>query len=171
MMKTVFVTLLSFCLLQLNAQTALPIIPVPVKAQIKTGSFKLNEHTVIVTRNETEKNTVDFFNAYLQQYYGFTLKTAAKGVKNFISFSTNTFVKSPDKPERYILDITPASIQIKGDGPQGTFYGMQTLIQLLPVEKSASHLVFLPHLSKIIPALHTGERCWMYAVIFSMWIS
>jgi hexosaminidase len=137
-MKKIFFTLLSFSLLQLHAQTSLPIIPVPVKAQVKTGSFKLTENTIIVTRNESEKNTVDFFNAYLQKYYGFLLKTAAKGGKNFISFSTNTFVKAPDKPERYTLDISPASIQIKGDGAQGTFYGMQTLIQLLPVEKAAA---------------------------------
>lgn len=137
-MKKLLIAFLCFAFFQVAAQTSLPIIPAPVKAQTKPGSFTINEKTLIVVHGNTEKKTVDFFNNYLQKYYGFSLKTAAKASKNFISFTTRTFVKAPDKPERYTMEISPASVRISGDADQGTFYGMQTLIQLLPVEKSAA---------------------------------
>ncbi|MBN8858389.1 MAG: beta-N-acetylhexosaminidase [Sphingobacteriales bacterium] len=137
-MKKLFIAFFCFTAFQIQAQTKLPIIPAPVKAQSKAGSFTISEKTVIVVHGNTEKKTVDFFNNYLRKYYGFSLKTAAKASKNFISFGTRTFVKAPDKPERYTVEISPASVQITGDADQGTFYGMQTLIQLLPVEQSAA---------------------------------
>ena len=59
-------------------------------------------------------------------------------LKNYINLSNAVFVKASDKPERYTLNITNQSIDISGDSYQGTFYGIQTLIQLLPVEKSTS---------------------------------
>ncbi|HEX5024433.1 MAG TPA: beta-N-acetylhexosaminidase [Agriterribacter sp.] len=137
-MKKILLTLLSLSLLQANAQTSLPVFPQPVKTQIKSGSFTINKQTVIVAANDAEKATVSFFNDYLNKYYGISLPVTAKATKNFISFSTNTFVKAPDKPERYTMEVSPASVQIKGDSHPGTFYGLQTLLQLLPVEKSAN---------------------------------
>lgn len=120
------------------AQNILPVIPVPVKTQVRAGQFIINEQTVIVARNDREKASVDFFNTYLQKYYGFQLQVAKKPGKNSIVFNTRTFIKAPDNPERYTLSVTPAFINITGDGTAGTFYGLQTLIQLLPVEKSTS---------------------------------
>lgn len=137
-MKQIFLLLFSLGLLQVNAQQSLSIIPVPVKAETKNGSFTINKNTVIVAKAGEEKATIDFFNNYLNKYYGFSLPVADKASKNFISFTTSTFVKAPDKPERYTLNISPASVKINGDSHQGTFYGLQTLIQLLPAEKSAA---------------------------------
>jgi len=136
-MKKLFIVFLCFVVFHIQAQTELPIIPAPVKAQKKTGSFTISEKTVIVLHGNTQKKTADFFNSYLQKYYGLSLKTASKASKNFISFSTRTFIKAPDNSERYTMEISPVSVQITGDADQGTFYGMQTLIQLLPVEQSA----------------------------------
>ncbi|MBX3254686.1 MAG: beta-N-acetylhexosaminidase [Chitinophagaceae bacterium] len=129
-----------FILASLSAysQHSLPIIPAPVKAQVRTGYFTISPQTVIVDRNGGEKATVEFFNAYLEKYYGFTLPVQKKADKNYISFSTKTFVKAPGNRERYTLTVTPANIHITGDGHAGTFYGLQTLLQLLPVQKTTS---------------------------------
>ncbi|MCC6289044.1 MAG: beta-N-acetylhexosaminidase [Chitinophagaceae bacterium] len=137
-MKKLVFLLFGCAVIQLQAQTTLPIIPVPVKLQAKSGSFTINKQTVIVAKQGSEKETVDFFNDYLKKYFGIKLPVVKSATKNFISFTTNTFIKAPDKPERYTLNISPASVKINGDSRQGTFYGLQTLIQLLPAEKTAS---------------------------------
>ena len=88
----------------------------------------------MVLLDDGEKNTADFLNDYLQRYYGFKLATANKATNNFITLRTSRFIQKPDKEERYTLAVTPQSITIAGNSYQGTFYGMQTLLQLLPVE-------------------------------------
>lgn len=134
-----FLTIFLSCvLLQTQAQTSLSIIPVPVKAEIKTGSFTITSQTVIVTDGDEEKATVYFLNAYLQKYYGFSLRTVKQAPSNFISVSARTFIKAPDRPERYTLVVSDKAVQIKGDSRRGSFYGLQTLLQLLPVQKSVS---------------------------------
>ncbi len=131
-------TFLFICFaLHLHAQTTLPLIPVPEKVQIKNGNFIINKQTVIVA-NASENETVNFFNQYLINYFGISLPVVKSASKNFIDFTTNTFSKAPEKPERYTLNITPASIKINGDSRKGTFWGLQTLIQLLPTEKNAA---------------------------------
>ncbi len=137
-MKRLTTVFLACVCLQTYSQSSLPVIPAPVTSQIKPGSFTLNKQTVIVAANDGEKAAVSFFNDYLNKYYGISLAVTTKATKNFISFSTNTFVKAPDKPERYTMEVSPDFVQIKGDSHQGTFYGLQTLLQLLPVIKSAS---------------------------------
>jgi hexosaminidase len=137
-MKRLLVIALSCILLQAHAQTSLSIIPAPVKAEIKPGSFTITSQTVIVTDGDEENATVYFLNAYLQKYYGFSLRTVNHAATNFISIGTRTFSKAPDRPERYTLVVSDKAVQIKGDSRRGSFYGLQTLLQLLPVQKSGS---------------------------------
>jgi hexosaminidase len=77
-------------------------------------------------------------NDYLQKFYGFSLniKDAASG--NNIDLSTKKFIKAPDNDEHYTLNGSGKSIAVQGDSYAGTFRGVQSLIQLLPVKKSAS---------------------------------
>lgn len=134
-----FLTIFLSCiLLQTRAQTSVSVIPAPVKAEIKTGSFTITSQTVIVADSNEENATVYFLNAYLQKYYGFSLRTVKQAATNFISIGTRTFIKAPDRPERYTLVISNKAVQIKGDSRGGSFYGLQTLLQLLPVQKSGS---------------------------------
>jgi hexosaminidase len=134
-----FLTIFLSCiLLQTRAQTSVSVIPAPVKAEIKTGSFTITSQTVIVADSNEENATVYFLNAYLQKYYGFSLRTVKQAATNFISIGTRTFIKAPDRPERYTLVISNKAVQIKGDSHGGSFYGLQTLLQLLPVQKSGS---------------------------------
>ncbi|HRP58342.1 beta-N-acetylhexosaminidase [Agriterribacter sp.] len=137
-MKRVLIVVLSCIAAQTHAQTPLSVIPVPVKAEIKSGSFTITGRTVIVAGSDDEKAAVNFLNAYLQKYYGFSLRTVKRASKDFISIGTRTFIKGPDQPERYTLEVTGKAVQIKGDSRRGTFYGVQTLLQLLPAQKLPS---------------------------------
>ena len=113
----------------LHAQPA-DIIPQPVSTQWQDGQFFIDANTVIVA-DATEKPSVDFFNDYLQRFYGLRLHTGATPTANYILLKT----QPPGQPKegRYTLSVTPGAITITGDTHPGTFYGMQTLIQLLPV--------------------------------------
>ncbi len=128
-----------FCLSAFSSGFAqqISIIPKPVSLITKQGNFVINENTVIVAGGEDEKKSANFLNDYLQQLYGFKLKVDKKPVSNFIYISTKTTsAKAADG--KYSISVSPASININGDNHEGTFYGVQTLIQLLPTEKSSS---------------------------------
>ena len=138
-MKKVFVVCLALCSIQAFTQISpLNIIPVPVKVELNSSSFAISPATVLLVKDKGHASAAAFLNDYLQKFYGFNLKKVTSAKKNYISLSHAVFVKAPEKPERYTLNVTNQSIDITGDSYQGTFYGIQTLIQLLPVEKSTS---------------------------------
>ncbi len=134
-MRIIFACFLSVTFLVINAQD-INIIPKPNQLQVTKGSFTISKTTTIVYRNDSEKNTANFFNGYLKKYYGFQLPIAKQATANYISFATKQFIKAPDNGSAYTLAITPKAVTISGDGLEGTFYGMQSLLQLLPIQKS-----------------------------------
>ncbi|HEX2533736.1 MAG TPA: family 20 glycosylhydrolase [Chitinophagaceae bacterium] len=116
------------------------IIPQPVSVIQKSGAFTISRSTVIATRNETDRKAARFLNDYLQAAYGFQLDVDRQESRNYIRLNTRTFIQAPDK-DAYTLNVTKEGVTIEGDTHAGTFYGIQTLIQLLPVEKSTSLLI------------------------------
>lgn len=133
-MKKCLVIFLLGCTLVANAQ--LNITPRPVKAVAGTGTFALSAKTVLVA-GEGETASADFFNTYLERFYGFRLQQAKTATSNFIRLNTRVFIQ-PGKEGKYNMEVKPTSITIEGDTYQGTFYGMQTLIQLLPLQRAAT---------------------------------
>jgi hexosaminidase len=121
----------------LFAQTV-NIIPTPVNYQSGRDSFVLSSKTAIVLSDAGESNTANFLNDYLKKFYGFRLPVKKKGQPggNQISLATNKFIKAPENEEKYSLNVSANNITIKGDSYKGTFLGMQSLIQLLPPQKS-----------------------------------
>jgi hexosaminidase len=113
-------------------QVSVNIIPKPALLKINNGSFTISKNTVIAVADEGDKKAADFFNDYLQQFYGFKLDIDKQEGKNYIRLFTKKFIKAPDK-DAYTLDVTKDGVNISGDTYAGTFYGIQSLIQLLPV--------------------------------------
>ena len=117
-------------------QKTLNIIPAPAKAKINEGTFTISPSTMIVLEGSNLSKSALFFNHYLKAVYGFELKVAAGE-----SSLENTIVLNYDRldnaiPGAYDLVINKSKIYIGGDNEEGVFYGIQTLLQLLPVEKS-----------------------------------
>ena len=136
-MKKVFFLGMLLCSFQIYAQTSpLNIVPVPVKVEVNNNSFTITPSTLLLVKDKNSSTSAAFLNDYLKKFYGFSLKIVPFAFKNYISLSRSTLAKPSDKPEGYTLNITNQSIDIAGDSYQGIFNGIQTLIQLLPVEKS-----------------------------------
>lgn len=113
------------------------IIPQPVKVVKNTGNFVITSQTNLVVTSKEDNATAAFLNSYLSNYYGFVLPVTKKASKNYIKLSSKKN-SSGLKSEGYTLKSATNGVEITGNAAIGTFYGMQTLIQLLPVEKSKS---------------------------------
>jgi hexosaminidase len=137
-MKFLPVIILLFCF---SATAQVNIIPQPVSVKMPdvTGSFNISPDTKIVLEGSGLENSVQFFNAYLKEFYGFSLETTAKakGNNNLIL----NFERLDDSiPGAYNLSVDQKGIYIGGDNETGVFYGIQTLIQLLPLPVGAQKL-------------------------------
>ncbi len=117
-----------------------PITPKPQQLVAKSGTFNLSASTVLLLDDAGQKQSANFLNDYLKRFYGFTLNVATKATKNYIRLGVKRLLVKGIEG-KYELQITPSSIHISGDTYQGTFYGIQTIIQLLPTETSLKLLL------------------------------
>lgn len=114
------------------------IIPRPAEVKLPkvAGQFVLTARTPLVLEGSGLENSANFLNDYLQQVYGFRLPVSSKAVPGGIHLNYERM----DYPiaGAYTLEVKKNQIYIAGDNEAGAFYGVQSLLQLLPVEKSAS---------------------------------
>jgi hexosaminidase len=118
--------------------TQLNVIPKPASVVMSQAgdSFAITPKTVLVIGDADLQPTADFFNAYLKAVYGFSLKATKKTTaSNAITLGLSKELSNVSGA--YAMDIEKGSVSIKGYDESGVFYGMQTLLQLLPVQKSA----------------------------------
>lgn len=133
-----FITLMSFGQ-EYAPKKNLPIIPLPKELKTSDGDFVLNAQTkiVLMTEQENFKQEVDCMNAYFKTNYDFELPI----VKILPTDGSYIIFLSPEDKtgdlEKYDLSINQNQILFSAEGNAGMFYGIQTLIQLLPIAKSA----------------------------------
>lgn len=120
----------------LFAQQSLNIIPEPASVEIKDGSFDLTNHTTIFYSQKGVENSASFLNNYLNEYYSFKLPVSKKEMYPEAKISLHYSDKKNATPGGYTMKISKNEINIIGNDEQGVFYGIQTLIQLLPAQKS-----------------------------------
>lgn len=136
-MKKLIGLILVFVSIIVHAQD-ISIIPQPVKVKPGKDSFKLDKTTVLVVMNKADQPTAAFLNNYLQKYYSFKLAIVNKLPKtNFIGLSTWND-DGINAKEAYQLIVDPKFITITANNSAGTFYGIQSLIQLLPIIEQRS---------------------------------
>ncbi len=121
-----------------SQQSSLNIIPEPAKAELKDGNFSITNHTTIFYTQQGVDKSVAFLNSYLKKYYGFQLPVQKKEMYPEAKISLHYNPKKVTAANGYTLDISNNEINITGNNEEGLFYGIQTLIQLLPTEKSNS---------------------------------
>lgn len=114
------------------------IIPEPAEVTMPAtkGEFTITAQTPIILEGSGLENSAAFLNDYLQQIYGFKLKVQ----KNAYAGGIRLNYARMDNPIKgaYTMDVRKDAILINGDNANGVFYGIQSLIQLLPVEKAKS---------------------------------
>jgi hexosaminidase len=124
----------------LHAQSPDPymgIIPAPVSLQKQAGGFVLSQETVIQADTIANK-AVQFLSTYLQSKLVLKNKLQTyngTAAANAIIITANGTEGLP--AEGYRLTIAPNQITIAARGA-GVFYGIQTLVQLLPLERAAT---------------------------------
>ena len=133
-MKSVICILSLVIGINVSAQN-ISIIPAPVKMEIRQGNYMLNKNTEIATTEDAGRQSAAFLNDYLKKHYAFTLDVDRQETKKYIRLVLRKFIKAPET-DGYSLDVTEDGITIEGDTPEGIFYGIQTLIQLLPVPET-----------------------------------
>ncbi|MEO7311559.1 MAG: family 20 glycosylhydrolase [Chitinophagaceae bacterium] len=136
----IFITLATLQSLSQSTADRYLITPKPQQLTPEAGSFCLSAATVLVMDDPGEKPAAEFLNDYLKRLYGFTLKLAPKATKNYIRLGVKRLLV-PGVEGKYDMQVTPAMVNISGDTYQGTFYGVQTILQLLPAEKAAKILI------------------------------
>jgi hexosaminidase len=137
-MKRILTALLLVKCSCLMAQNGINIIPKPVSVKEETGNFTITSRTRLVVAGSGLEKEAGYLNDYLQEFYGFKLETAAKAGKGSIVLGYEKGEKNT--AEAYHLDIRPGKIEVNGDSATGVFYGLQSLIQLLPVPDSGISL-------------------------------
>jgi len=113
------------------------IIPAPVSIKKNQGTFTLSQQTAFVA-DSLDNKAVLFLADYLQSKRMLNIQPKANSGNDIANSIVLTSAGTDGLPvEGYRLTITPGKITIAGKGA-GLFYGIQTLIQLIPADGMAS---------------------------------
>lgn len=114
-----------------NAATEYNIIPLPNELTAQSGKFILQgETTVSVPSDSLSTNVFHYLQDALKNT-AIALKQVSEGEKASISFVTDNSLPN----EAYVLNVSPDKIEIKSnDTGAGLFYGVQSLLQLMPAK-------------------------------------
>ena len=125
----------------------LDIVPVPQEVVVcmNDNGFQLNKETVIVYENEANKFNAEFLQSYLKNIFKSNLKinrdvnheasdnnTSNSINLNIVDSSQCESLGLKNDDEAYLLSVSLDKIDIFAIDAAGIFYGIQTLIQMMP---------------------------------------
>lgn len=116
-----------------DSGAALPVIPVPARAERLQGAFRVGPDTAVASAPEgPARQAADHFVGLVQRTLGLALPQTIPAER---ATGAIVFVLRPEDAragaEAYELEVTPAGITIGAADPRGLFYGGVTLWQLL----------------------------------------
>lgn len=110
------------------------IIPAPVNIQRGSGYFILKPSTTIIASKGADVNKVaSYLVAKIKPATGYALQIAERAPSG-IHLEINSKPDTRIGKEGYTLDVASDNVFIKANTAAGLFYGVQTLVQLLPPE-------------------------------------
>lgn len=117
------------------------LVPAPRTVQRLKGSFSLGAKTQIAVDQKAEA-TGRYLAERLERSTGLPLPVRTrvrtdKPTRNSILLTTSG-AGAQTEPEGYQLEVRPSSVVIRASSDAGLFYGVQTLLQLMPAEVLAS---------------------------------
>jgi hexosaminidase len=141
MRKKLLVLVATLASLTLSAQepTAsgpLALIPAPVSQTVNAGHFELPSSIVIEAQDQRDlSQTLQDLKTRLSVPTGYSVTVTRQSTPNAtIRLVLNKSAETPLGTEGYYLSVTPQAVLIRANQPAGIFYGVQTLLQLLPKE-------------------------------------
>jgi hexosaminidase len=151
----------SLVLLALATGTALAaepgpaLMPLPQKLECREGAFHLQAKTRIVVDRDS-RETGHYLADRLRQATGAKPSVSAKRTAPGAITLSTADANAALGPEGYELNVTPDSVVIRATTPAGTFYGVQTLLQLLPPQ--ACSLTPAPSMDWTIPCVQIQDQ-------------
>ena len=121
-------------------KATLNLIPQPVEMQLNKGVFVLTKTAKVSFNKAESRDIAEMLVQKLNTSTGFGLK-AVQGSKGSIQLNLNTTPDEKLGKEGYSLISTTKGVVISANQPAGLFYGMQTLLQLLPKEIESKEVV------------------------------
>lgn len=115
------------------------IIPMPAELQQQEGNFILKNGTTFYASTPEEKKIAEFFIKKLQQPTGYTFNLSEGEGNDGITLTLDATLSLND--EGYQMVVTPENVKITAKAANGLFYGMQTMLQLLPAEVESPEFV------------------------------
>ncbi len=113
--------------LTVSAQSvATVIVPRPMEASEAKGAFVVTPKCVISVSDDALVRPAEIFAGYVATEVGMTLAVEKSAKKGILLALDSSLAK-----EEYTLDVTSKGVSIKGGTPQGVFYGLQSLRQML----------------------------------------
>jgi len=143
-MKHLLLFVLFFALTKVYGQDpAIHIIPQPVEIQQSAGSFMFTKTTTVGFSGKDSRKAAEMFADKLNIAAGISLKAREdKGAE--VQFNINKVPVEKIGKEGYTLVSAPDGVVISANEAAGLFYGMQTLLQLLPKEIESKTAVNIP---------------------------
>jgi hexosaminidase len=119
------------------AQTPYNLIPLPVEVIPGQGTFVISSKTVIAA-DKSAKASALYLQQLLEQSTGFQLNVVSATLPGSIVLAIDPSLNLP--AEGYTLSTTGDRVSIQGKDADGLFYGIQTLLQLMPAQVYARQI-------------------------------
>ncbi len=116
------------------------LIPQPVEVQLNSGFYILSKTSKVSYNKPESRDIAEMLLRKLNTATGFGL-TANQGNRGAIQMNLNSTPDPELGKEGYKLVSTKKGVVISANQPAGLFYGMQTLLQLLPKEIESSDVI------------------------------
>jgi len=133
-MKKLVLLFLLFSLARVYGQNpGIQLIPQPVQLQQSDGTFLLTKNSTIGFDGQDSRKMAEILSQKLNLSTGFAFIPQQEEAGS-IQLNLNKVAVAQLGKEGYSLVSSPKEIVITANTPAGLFYGIQTLLQLLPKE-------------------------------------
>jgi hexosaminidase len=117
-------------------EASINIIPQPTSLEVNPGEFEIGkDFIVLVDENDLKVNAIgEFFADVLAKSTGFHVQIADRNGQELPNSLDLGLLDAGDGlgREGYELTVSPENIHLRAEAPAGLFYGIQTILQLLP---------------------------------------
>ena len=139
------------CACKSGSTGEISIIPAPSSIEVKEDApFRIDASTRLVARSDDERATAGFFAGKIAASTGKVLTVSGdEASENAILFEIDPACGIPE--EGYTLEAGDSAVVVRASDSDGLFYGMQTLLQLLPPETQSDRV--LRNIDLSVPAV------------------
>ena len=124
------------------AQQQLNLVPYPNEVTVGIGNFQLNVDTKIICDKRTNK-LATYLKEQIENLTGFSVTILQKNAKESAVISNSLYIQelsSGALGRNYLLEVNEKNVHLKAGEKELLFNGIQTFLQLIPIEKGKNSL-------------------------------